>query len=123
MRALWRNYSLSIVAGLLFLAGLVGFAVVKWFDYRYELSLNGANIDAGNYVLRLASIVLSNWQSELLNVLAFVVLGALFVHKNSSQSRDSMDEVQEALARIERRLDELSAAEPTSSPAQRRHPS
>lgn len=107
MKTLWRNYSLSIVAGLLFLVGLLAFAVVKWFDYRYELSLDGASIDTGNYLMRFASIVLQNWQSELLNVVAFVVLGSLFVHRNSSQSKDSVDEMQATLSRIERRIEQV----------------
>lgn len=105
MQKLWRNYSLSIVAGTLFLTAWIVFGVVKWFDYRGELALQGASLDASTFLLRFGSITLQNWQSEMLNVLMFVVLGALFVHRSSSQSKDSIEEVQQALARIEQRLD------------------
>jgi hypothetical protein len=41
LKNLWRNYSLSLVAGVLFLLTWVAFGVIKWFDHRYELSLMG----------------------------------------------------------------------------------
>lgn len=107
MKTWWRNYSLSIVAGVLFLVTWIAFGVTKWFDYRYELQLLGVSPDAGHYAMRFLALTLQVWQSDILNLLMFVVLGALFIHKNSSQSKDSTDEIQEALARIESRMNRM----------------
>ena len=38
MERLWRDYSLSITAGVLFLITWLVYAVVEWFDFRHEMS-------------------------------------------------------------------------------------
>jgi len=48
-----------------------------------------------------------NWQSEFLQVLAFVTLTSFLIFKGSPESRDSDGEIQAKLDRIEQRLDEF----------------
>lgn len=40
-------------------------------------------------------------------IVSFVVLAALLIHRGSAESRDSNDRMEEALKRIENRLDAL----------------
>jgi sensor domain CHASE-containing protein len=49
-------------------------------------------------------------QSEFLQLLTFVVLTTYLIHRNSHESRDSDDEMQQSLNRIEKRLKSLEEA-------------
>ena len=49
-------------------------------------------------------------QSEFLPLLTFVVLASFLIHRNSPESRDSDDEMQQALKGIEKRLKSLEEA-------------
>lgn len=49
-------------------------------------------------------------QSEFLRLLTFVVLTSFLIHRNSHESRDSEDEMQRTLNRIEQRLKSLEEA-------------
>ena len=49
-------------------------------------------------------------QSEFLQLLTFVVLTTFLIHRNSHESRDSDDEMQRSLNRIEKRLKALEEA-------------
>jgi SNF2 family DNA or RNA helicase len=53
---------------------------------------------------------LENWQSEFLQLLTFVVLTSFLIHRNSPESKDSDEEMQRSLNRIERRLKSLEEA-------------
>jgi hypothetical protein len=46
-------------------------------------------------------------QSEFLQLFSFVVLAALFIHRGSAESKDSVDRMEAALKRMEERLDRL----------------
>jgi hypothetical protein len=46
-------------------------------------------------------------QSEFLQLFSFVVLAALFIHRGSAESKDSDEQMQKTLDRIERRLKAL----------------
>ena len=46
-------------------------------------------------------------QSEFLQLLTFVVLTTFLIHRNSHESRDSDDQMQRSLDRIEKRLKAL----------------
>jgi hypothetical protein len=48
-----------------------------------------------------------NWQSELLQLFSFVVLAALFIHKGSSESKDSGEKVEASLRRIQEKVGTL----------------
>ncbi len=107
MGRLWRDYSLSITAGVLFLITWLVYAVVEWFDFKHEMSWYGEPVAFGSYLTRFFAFTLENWQSEFLHVFVLVFLTSFLIHKGSSESRDSDDEIKEALGRIERRLDAM----------------
>jgi SNF2 family DNA or RNA helicase len=48
---------------------------------------------------------LENWPSEFLQLFAFVVLAAVFVHHGSAESRDSEDRMEQKIDRIVKKVD------------------
>jgi hypothetical protein len=104
---LWRDYSLSITAAVLFLITWLVYAVVEWFDFKHEMSWYGEPVALGSYLTRFFAFSLENWQSEFLHIFFLVWLASFLVHKGSSESRDSDDRIEEALERLERRLDAM----------------
>ena len=91
IRRLLRDYSLSLVLAALFAASWAGQAVV-------QIAV------VGDTAAEFWAATLENWQSEFLQVLAFVALTAVFVHRGSAESKDSDDEIKARLDAIERRL-------------------
>src|SRR5215203_276964 len=61
------------------------------------------------------SATFENWQSELLQLFSMVVLTAYLIHRGSHESKDQDEEVDQTLARIERRLERIEQAQ--GSPA------
>ena len=55
----------------------------------------------------LFAFSLENWQSEFLHIFFLAWLTSFLIHRGSSESRDSDDRMEEALKRIERRLDAM----------------
>ncbi|HKI27918.1 MAG TPA: DUF6766 family protein, partial [Actinomycetota bacterium] len=47
---------------------------------------------------------LENWQSEFLQLFSFVVLAAAFIHRGSSESRDSDDRMEQMLKEIKAKI-------------------
>lgn len=107
MGRLWRDYSVSITAAVLFLIAWLVYAVVKWFDFKQEMSWYGEPVAFGSYLTRFFAFSLENWQSESLHIFSLVWLTSFLVHKGSSESRNSDDRTVEALGRIERKLDAM----------------
>ena len=107
VRRLWRDYSLSITAAVLFVITWLVYAVVEWFDFKHEMSWYGEPVVFGSYLTRLFAFSLENWQSEFLHIFFLVWLASFLVHKGSAESRDSDDRIEEALKRIEERLDAM----------------
>jgi hypothetical protein len=57
---------------------------------------------------------MENWQSEFLQLFAFVSLAALYVHKGSAESKDGEEKIEASLRRIEQHLGTL----PDTAPKQ-----
>jgi membrane protein implicated in regulation of membrane protease activity len=83
MVKLLRDYGLSFALGALFLVSLGA----QWLTH------DGSSTEFLNAVME-------NWQSEFLQVLAFVVLATYLIHKGSPQSRDSQDRTEAKVDRI-----------------------
>jgi hypothetical protein len=49
---------------------------------------------------QFAASTLENWQSEFLQLLAFVALTSVFIYKGSPESRDSDDELKAKIDRV-----------------------
>jgi hypothetical protein len=101
VKRLWRDYNLSVVLGLLFIASWVGQLITQWQqDHNQPLQV-------GAFLWQFWESTLENWQSEFLQLFSFVVLSALFIHKGSAESKDSDEQMQQSLDRIEKRLKAL----------------
>jgi hypothetical protein len=64
----------------------------------------------GDFLWQFWTSAQGNWRSEFLQLLTFVVLTTFLIHRNSHESRDSEDELQRTLNRIEQRLESLDEA-------------
>jgi succinate dehydrogenase hydrophobic anchor subunit len=110
LRRLWRDYSLTIVVGVLFLFSFVLHAIFGWWQYVADQANQGQPATLfgwDGYVIYFGEWTFQNWQSEFLEVLALIVLTAFLVHKGSHESKDSDDAMQASIDRIERKVDEL----------------
>jgi hypothetical protein len=111
-RRLWRDYSLSIVVGALFLTSFLLHAIFGWLQYSADQQQNGSEPTLwgpDGYVVYFGEWTFQNWQSEFLEVLVLITATVYFVHKGSPESRDGDDEMKATLERIEKKLDELEA--------------
>jgi hypothetical protein len=108
-----RNYALGWVLLGLFVLFWIGQTVVGWQEFLAEQSEHGqvAHVfGEGGYVWNWARTTLENWQSEMLQLFAMVVLTSFLIFKGSPESKDGDDEMKETLARLERRLEELATS-------------
>jgi hypothetical protein len=109
-----KNYSLSIVLGLLFLVSWVGQWITGWKEFVAEQLEHGQTAQLfgdDGYVWAFGKATFENWQSEFLQLLTFVVLTTYLIHKGSHESKDEDEKVDAQLNRIEKKLTELQAAQ------------
>jgi hypothetical protein len=103
---IFRNYSLSLVLAALFITAWLSQALTGWKQFSSEQEQHGQTAmvfgDDG-YIWHFLADTFQNWQSEFLQLAAFVVLSVWLVHKDSPESRDSND-------RMERKIDEIKRA-------------
>ncbi len=103
MTRLWRDYSLGVV----YLAGwLATWALHALFTYWTDLYPHGSE----PWVLSWMETTFENLASEYHQVGALILLTKYFIFKDSVESRDGNDKMQQALERIERRLERRDAA-------------
>jgi hypothetical protein len=101
---IWKNFGLSLVLMMLFFGTWLGHGLAQWQEYVDDQGEHGQPAEVGNFVEVFAQATLENWQSEFLQLFAFVVLAALYIHKGSAESRDSEDEILKTVRRIEKKL-------------------
>ncbi|HEY7599247.1 MAG TPA: DUF6766 family protein [Candidatus Limnocylindrales bacterium] len=109
----WRDYNLSIVLGAMFIVSWLIQTLAGWFQYAAEQTAHGAAghvFGADGYFWPWAEATFENWQSEFLQLFTFVVLTTFLIHRKSHESRDSDEEVQASLRRIEKQVKELAGA-------------
>jgi uncharacterized protein DUF6766 len=110
LRRLWRDYSLSIVVGVLFLVTFALHGLFGWWQYAADQKQNGSDPTVwgpDGYVVYFGEWTFQNWQSEFLEVYLLIVLTASLVHKGSHESKDGEEEIKASLDRLERRLEQL----------------
>jgi hypothetical protein len=113
MGRVWRDYSLSLVLAALFLVSWGLQTWTGWVEFVAEQQALGQTADvfgAGGYVWSWGQATFENWQSEFLQLLAFVVLTTYLIHRGSHESKDTDEAMQAQLDRIERRLAALDGA-------------
>jgi len=91
MRQFLRDNGLSLTLLALFLASLVGQAITGWKAHGEQLRFHDlpaigfvAYLSTGHFI----SAVFENWESEFLQMAAFVVLTVFLIQKGSSESKD-----------------------------------
>ena len=118
MKRLWRDYSLSIVLGALFLVTWALHAWTGWQHFAAQQASHGEAAElfgASGYVWRWAEATFENWQSEYLQLFAMCTLTSFLIFRGSPESKDSDEEMKQTLARLERRLEELATVNPSGN--------
>lgn len=105
--SIWREFSLGLALMVLFFVSWVTQGIAEWQTYTDEQHAHNQPVEVGDFVSEFAQSTLENWQSEFLQLFAFVVLAALYVHKGSAESKDTDEKVEASLRRIEARLGTL----------------
>ncbi|MBI4261864.1 MAG: hypothetical protein HY658_15025 [Actinobacteria bacterium] len=103
----WKYFGLSIALCALFFVSWIGQGISEWRVFVEDQRAHREPVEVVRFIERFGQSTFENWQSEFLQLFSFVVLAAILIHRGSAESRDSDDAMQEALARIEKRLDEM----------------
>lgn len=101
------DYGLSIVLAFLFLISWAIQTWAGWHKYADDQIDHGKQAELSGYLHPWLESTFENWQSEFLQLLTFVILTALLIHKGSHESKDEDVKVEEQLNRIEEKLDRL----------------
>jgi hypothetical protein len=104
---IWREFGLGLSLMVLFFATWIAHAITEWQLYTDEQQAHGETTEMGDFITEFAQSTLENWQSEFLQLFAFVVLAALYIHKGSAESKDSDEKTEASLRRIEEHLGTL----------------
>src|SRR5688572_25759993 len=91
MRKIWKNNSLSIVLFGLFFLCLLGQYVAGFYTHNEEQRQHRApEATFAGYVLEghFLEALFENWESEFLQISAFVVLTAFLFQKGSAESKE-----------------------------------
>ena len=111
-RGVWREFGLGLLLMILFFATWVGHGITEWQVYTDEQSQHGEETSIGDFVAEFGQSTLENWQSEFLQLFAFVTLSALYIHKGSAESKDTEEKLEASLRRIEEHLGTLPRPDP-----------
>lgn len=91
MRGSIKDNGLTIALMLLFLFSIIGHFLAGWKFENEELARHGeASLTLAAYATdpQFLSTIFENWESEFLQMAAYVVLTAMLVQRGSSESRD-----------------------------------
>jgi hypothetical protein len=108
VQKIWKNFALSVAFCFLFFSSWVAQGMTQWREFVSEQQEHGEPVVFSDFLAVFSARTLENWQSEFLQLFSFVVLSALYIHRGSAESKDSDDRMEEALRRIEKRLEERS---------------
>jgi hypothetical protein len=115
---IWANFGLSMSFLALFLLSWIGQGVAEWGTYVQEVRAHGGTATFGDYIVQFGQSTLENWQSEFLQLFSFVVFSAILIHHGSAESKDGEDRIEQAVTRIEKRLDDAGIGSSASSSPQ-----
>lgn len=110
MRSFLRDYGLAVALAALFVVSWVIQSLTGWVEFVSEQQSHGESAQlfgASGYIWRWLEATFENWQSEFLQLFTMVVLTAFLIHKGSSESKDSDDEMMLMLSQIRRELAEM----------------
>jgi hypothetical protein len=106
-RSILKEFGLSIALMALFFATWIGQGIAQWQKFTDEQHEHGQPVSVGDFVSDFGQSTLENWQSEFLQLFAFVTLAALYIHKGSGESKDGEEKIEASLRRIEENLGTL----------------
>ena len=110
MRTLFRDYGLAVALALLFIVSWLIQSLTGWVNFVADQQSHGEAAqlfgDSG-YFWHWMEATFENWQSEFLQLFTMVVLTAFLIHKGSSESKDSDDEMMIQLSAIRDQLDAI----------------
>jgi hypothetical protein len=112
-RSVWREFGLGLALMVLFFGTWVVHAIAQWQTFTDHQREHGQAITIGDFVSEFAQSTLENWQSEFLQLFAFVVLAGLYIHKGSAESKDGDEKLEASLRRIEEHLGTLPESAPS----------
>jgi hypothetical protein len=112
---IWANFGLSISFLALFLISWVGQAIAEWGTFAQEERAHGEPPAVADFFVQFGQSTFENWQSEFLQLFSFVVFSALLIHHGSAESKDGTDRIEQAVKRIEKRLDDAGIGSPGSA--------
>ena len=115
---LLRNYSLSIVLAVLFLASWILQSLTGWVEFASDQQAHGEVAQlfgSSGYFWSWMQATFENWQSEFLQLFTMVVLVSFLIHRGSQQSKDSDEEVKAMLEDIEERVARIEATTVTQT--------
>ena len=112
-RSVWREFGLGLSLMVLFFVTWFAQGIAQWQTYTDHQREHGEPVELGDFVSEFGQSTLENWQSEFLQLFAFVTLAALLIHKGSAESKDGEERVEASLRRIEEKLGTLPDDAPT----------
>lgn len=104
MSRIWKNYNLSIVLFFLFIVSWFAQGFFQWQEFVETQQTHRQPVEVMSFVPEFLAATFENWQSEFLQLFTMVVLTSFLIHKGSPESRDSTDQMQMSLKRIEKML-------------------
>lgn len=107
---LWKNFGLSLGFCFLFFLTWIAHGITQWQMYTDQQRQHKEPVEVGDFIAEFGQATLENWQSEFLQLFSFTIMAAVLIHKGSAESKDSDDRIEEAIQRIEKKLE----TEPTS---------
>lgn len=110
MRTFLRDYGLAVALASLFIFSWVVQSLAGWVEFVAEQQAHGetAQLFGGSgYIWTWLESTFENWQSEFLQLFTMVILTAFLIHKGSSESKDSDDEMMLQLSAIRDQLDDI----------------
>ena len=113
-RSVWREFGLGIALMILFFTTWLAHGIAEWQVFTDEQRTHGESTDVGDFITEFGQSTFENWQSEYLQLFAFVAMSALFIHKGSAESKDSDEKVEASLRRIESHLGTLPPEAPSA---------
>jgi hypothetical protein len=102
----WANFGLSLAFLSLFVVSWIAQGIAEWGTFVQEQRAHGEAVRFGDFLVTFGQSTFENWQSEFLQLFSFVVFASILIHHGSAESRDGTDRIEDAVHRIERRLDE-----------------
>ncbi|HUR78186.1 MAG TPA: DUF6766 family protein [Acidimicrobiales bacterium] len=114
-RSVFQDFGLSIALMTMFFITWIGQGVAQYQRFTDDAHEHGESVAIGDFVSDFSQSTLENWQSEFLQLFAFVTVAALFIHKGSAESKEGDEKIEASLRRIEEKLATLPDNAPKSA--------